>query len=47
VAWEVEVSDEFGKWWDSLNAAEQKSVDFSQPFAGSWPDVENAALFWR
>jgi len=29
VAWEVEVSDEFGKWWDSLNAAEQKSVDFS------------------
>jgi hypothetical protein len=29
VAWEVEFSDEFGRWWDSLTAAEQKSVDFS------------------
>jgi len=29
VAWEVEFSDEFGEWWDSLNAAEQKSVDFT------------------
>lgn len=29
VAWEVEFSDEFGKWWDNLTAAEQKSVDFS------------------
>jgi hypothetical protein len=29
VAWEVEFSDEFGKWWDSLTAAEQKSVDFT------------------
>jgi hypothetical protein len=29
VAWEVEFSDEFGQWWDSLSAAEQKSVDFS------------------
>jgi len=29
VAWEVEFSDEFGTWWDALNAAEQKSVDFS------------------
>ena len=27
--WEVEFSDEFGKWWDSLTAAEQKSVDFA------------------
>jgi len=29
VAWEVEFSAEFGEWWDSLNAAEQQSVDFS------------------
>jgi len=29
VAWEVEFSDEFGRWWDSLTAVEQKSVDFS------------------
>ena len=29
MAWEVEFSDEFGEWWDSLNAAEQKNVDFS------------------
>src|ERR1041385_6838525 len=29
MAWEVEFSDEFGEWWDSLTAAEQKSVDFS------------------
>jgi len=29
VAWEVEFSDEFGKWWDGLTAAEQKSVDFT------------------
>jgi hypothetical protein len=29
VAWEVEFSDEFGQWWDTLTAAEQKSVDFS------------------
>ena len=29
MAWEVEFSDEFGEWWDSLNAAEQKSVDFT------------------
>jgi hypothetical protein len=28
VAWEVEFTDEFGAWWDGLNAAEQKSVDF-------------------
>ena len=27
--WEVEFSDEFGDWWDTLTAAEQKSVDFS------------------
>ncbi|HVM93220.1 MAG TPA: type II toxin-antitoxin system RelE/ParE family toxin [Terriglobales bacterium] len=27
--WEVEFSDEFGLWWDSLIAAEQKSVDFT------------------
>jgi hypothetical protein len=28
VAWELEFSGEFGEWWDGLNAAEQKSVDF-------------------
>jgi hypothetical protein len=28
MAWEVEVSDEFAEWWDALEAAEQKSVDF-------------------
>jgi hypothetical protein len=29
MAWEVEVSDEFAEWWDALEAAEQKSVDFT------------------
>ena len=29
MAWEVEFSDEFCEWWDSLDAAEQQSVDFS------------------
>jgi len=29
MAWEVEFADEFGEWWDGLDAAEQKSVDFS------------------
>lgn len=29
MVWEVEFSDEFGEWWDSLTAAEQKSVDFT------------------
>jgi hypothetical protein len=29
VAWEVEFSDEFALWWESLNAAEQKSLDFT------------------
>lgn len=29
MAWEVEFSDEFGAWWDGLNRAEQKSVDFT------------------
>jgi len=29
VPWEVEFSDEFGHWWEGLNAAEQKSVDFT------------------
>jgi hypothetical protein len=28
MAWEVEFSDEFGRWWDDLDAREQKSVDF-------------------
>jgi hypothetical protein len=29
LAWEIEFSDEFGKWWNQLTAAEQKSVDFT------------------
>jgi hypothetical protein len=29
VSWEVEFSDEFGRWWDTLTASEQKSVDFA------------------
>jgi hypothetical protein len=29
VSWEVEFSDEFGQWWEGLNAAEQKSIDFT------------------
>lgn len=28
MAWEVEFTDEFGGWWDSLNEDEQESVDF-------------------
>jgi hypothetical protein len=28
VAWEVEFTDDFGLWWDSLTADEQESVDF-------------------
>jgi hypothetical protein len=27
VAYPVEFTDEFGEWWDGLNAAEQKSVE--------------------
>jgi len=27
VPWNVEYTDEFGGWWDSLSAAEQDSVD--------------------
>jgi len=29
LSWEVEFCDEFGQWWEALNAAEQKSVDFT------------------
>jgi hypothetical protein len=29
MGWEIEFSDEFGQWWDGLNAAEQKSIDFA------------------
>jgi hypothetical protein len=28
VAWDVEYTDEFGAWWDSLTEAEQKDVAF-------------------
>jgi hypothetical protein len=28
VAWDIEFTDEFGSWWDSLTADEQESVDF-------------------
>lgn len=27
VAWDVEFTDEFGAWWDSLSLEEQESVD--------------------
>jgi hypothetical protein len=26
MAWEIEFTDEFGRWWDSLSEAEQESV---------------------
>ena len=29
MAWDVEFADEFGQWWETLNPAEQKSVDFT------------------
>jgi len=29
LAWEVEFSEEFERWWNNLTAAEQKSVDFT------------------
>lgn len=28
MAWEVEFTDEFGEWWDSLSEEEQESIDF-------------------
>ena len=28
MAWDVEFTDEFGAWWNSLTADEQESVDF-------------------
>ena len=28
MAWEVEFTDEFGQWWDSLTADEQDSINF-------------------
>ena len=27
MAWEVEFTDEFGEWWDSLSEAEQDDLD--------------------
>jgi hypothetical protein len=27
VAWDIEFTDEFGTWWDSLSEGEQTSVD--------------------
>ena len=27
--WEIEFTDEFGEWWDTLNKAEQDAVDRS------------------
>jgi len=27
--WEVEYTDEFNNWWETLNEAEQKKVSFS------------------
>ncbi len=29
MSWEVEFTDEFGAWWESLSEDEQESVDFS------------------
>lgn len=29
VTWNVEYTDEFGRWWDTLTEAEQESVDVS------------------
>ena len=29
MTWDVEYSDEFGRWWDELTVAEQESVDVS------------------
>ncbi len=29
MTWEVEYSDEFGDWWNSLSEAEQESLDAS------------------
>ncbi len=29
MSWEVEYTDEFGRWWDALNEEEQVSVDAS------------------
>jgi hypothetical protein len=29
VPWDVEFTTEFGRWWDGLSPAEQKSVDFT------------------
>jgi len=29
MAWEVEFTDEFGEWWDSLTVEEQDSIDSS------------------
>ena len=29
MAWEVEFSDEFVLWWDTLTPEEQKSIDFT------------------
>jgi hypothetical protein len=27
MAWDVEFTDEFGEWWDTLDAEEQNSID--------------------
>ena len=29
MTWDVEYTDEFGRWWDTLTEAEQESVDVS------------------
>ena len=29
MAWEIEFTDEFGRWWNGLSAAEQDSIDQS------------------
>jgi hypothetical protein len=44
MAWEVEVSDEFAEWWDALDAAEQKSVDFTVTLLSEAGPTLNASL---
>ena len=30
--WEIEYTDEFGEWWDTLSEEEQKRVSFDDRF---------------
>ncbi|WP_208596381.1 hypothetical protein [Desulfonatronospira thiodismutans] len=38
--WEVEYTDEFGEWWDSLSEEEQISIDASgSAFGANGADI--------